>query len=114
MSYFIEVLLNGVLAGAIYVLIGLAFVIVYKASRVINFALGELLMIATRLVAAGLYVFGLGSTGAILVGLLENIAAAYLDPLLSGFSLIASYLVLIVMLFVRPYGLFGEPDVERV
>ena len=51
MSYFIEVFLNGVLAGAIYALIGLAFVVVYKASRMINFALGEFLMIATRLVA---------------------------------------------------------------
>ena len=62
MSYFIEVMLNGVLASAIYALIGLAFVIVYKASRVINFALGEFLMIAVRLVATGLYVFGLGLT----------------------------------------------------
>lgn len=293
MSYFIEVVLNGVLAGTIYALIGLAFVVVYKASRMINFALGEFLMIATRLVAAGLHVLGLGLAGAIafgcagmallavgfnrlilrnlvghqlialimvtiglgvvlralavylfagvpssiplpisqepiiirgvlispdelvaaalavacvaavswffhrsrtgvalraiaddpqaamlvgidinhhfaitwgiagiiavvagtlgafitgggfsmvlvslkvfpivmiggldsiigvvigaiLVGLLESMASAYLDPLISGFSLVASYLVLIVMLFVRPYGLFGRPDIERV
>lgn len=53
--------------------------------------------------------------GAVLVGVLESLAAGYVDPLLGGgFSNAASYLVLIAMLFVRPYGLFGRPDVERV
>jgi branched-chain amino acid transport system permease protein len=40
-------------------LIALAFVVVYKASRVINFALGEWQMLATLLVATGLHVLGL-------------------------------------------------------
>jgi branched-subunit amino acid ABC-type transport system permease component len=31
-----------------------------------------------------------------------------------GFSSIASYFVLITVLFIRPYGLFGGPDIERV
>jgi len=45
----------------------------------------------------------------------ESLAAGYLDPLLGGgFSNIASYLVLLAALFVRPYGLFGRPDVRRV
>ncbi len=53
--------------------------------------------------------------GAMLVGALESLAAGYLDPLLgAGFGSMASYLVLIGMLFVRPYGLFGQPQVERV
>jgi branched-chain amino acid transport system permease protein len=53
--------------------------------------------------------------GALAVGVLESLAAGYLDPLLGGgFSTIASYLVLIVALFVRPYGLFGRPDARRV
>jgi len=53
--------------------------------------------------------------GALGVGVLESLAAGYLDPLLGGgFSNIASYLVLIAMLFVRPHGLFGRPAVERV
>ena len=46
---------------------------------------------------------------------LESLAAGYLDPLLGGgFSNVAAYLVLIAMLFVRPYGLFGRADVARV
>lgn len=53
--------------------------------------------------------------GALLVGVLESLAAGYLDPWLGGgFSTIASYLALIAMLFVRPYGLFGRADVVRV
>src|SRR5213592_1521236 len=50
--------------------------------------------------------------GALIVGVVESLAAGYVDPLLGGgFSLIASYLVLLAVLFVRPYGLFGQPDV---
>jgi branched-chain amino acid transport system permease protein len=53
--------------------------------------------------------------GAIFVGMLESVAAGYLDPLLGGgFSTVASYLVSLAVLFVRPYGLFGKPDIERV
>jgi branched-chain amino acid transport system permease protein len=53
--------------------------------------------------------------GALGVGVLESLAAGYLDPLLGGgFSNIASYLVLLAVLFVRPTGLFGRPDVRRV
>ena len=53
--------------------------------------------------------------GAVLVGVLESLAAGYLDPHLGGgFSSIASYLVLIAVLFARPYGLFGRPAIERV
>jgi branched-chain amino acid transport system permease protein len=53
--------------------------------------------------------------GAVLVGVLESLASGYLDPLVGGgFSSIASYLVLIAMLFARPAGLFGRPRVERV
>ncbi len=53
--------------------------------------------------------------GAIIIGVLESVAAGYLDPIMGGgFSNVASYLVLLAALFVRPYGLFGRPDVERV
>ena len=53
--------------------------------------------------------------GALIVGVVESLAAGYVDPLLGGgFSLIASYLVLLAVLFVRPYGLFGQPDVRRI
>jgi branched-chain amino acid transport system permease protein len=49
MLFFLSLSIEGALAGALYALIALAFVVVYKASRVINFALGEWQMLATLL-----------------------------------------------------------------
>ena len=60
MVFFISLLIDGALAGAIYALIALAFVLVYKASRMINFAIGEWVMWGALLVATGVYVLGLG------------------------------------------------------
>lgn len=52
---------------------------------------------------------------AIAVGMLERLGAGYLDAFLGpGFGTIAPYLALLAMLMVRPYGLFGQPRVERV
>jgi branched-chain amino acid transport system permease protein len=53
--------------------------------------------------------------GALIVGILESLASGYLDPVVGGgFSNVASYLVLIAVLFGRPYGLFGRPDIQRI
>jgi branched-chain amino acid transport system permease protein len=52
---------------------------------------------------------------AFVVGILESLVTGYLDPLVGGgFSHVASYVVLIATLLVRPYGFLGRPDVERV
>src|SRR6185295_5448404 len=45
-------------------LLALAFVVVYKASGTINFALGELAVLGSRLVATGIHAMGLGLAGA--------------------------------------------------
>jgi branched-chain amino acid transport system permease protein len=63
--FFVSLLVDGMLAGAVYAPIALAFVVVYKASRMINFALGEWVMVASRLVATGLSALGLGLAGAV-------------------------------------------------
>src|SRR6266702_4907081 len=71
MLFLAALLVDGALAGAVYAPIALAFVVVYKASRMINFALGEWMMIGTRLVASGLHAgFGLlGAVGAACAGM---------------------------------------------
>ena len=46
MTQLLQILLSGLGAGAIYALIGLGFSITYKATRAINFAQGEFLMVA--------------------------------------------------------------------
>lgn len=65
MLFFASILVDGALAGAVYAMIALAFVVVYKASRIINFALGEWLMVGSRLVATGVSAIGLGLPGAL-------------------------------------------------
>src|SRR3954470_4308140 len=67
MLFFAALIVDGALAGAIYALIALGFVVVYKASRVINFALGEWLMLGALLVAAGLNALALGLPAALAV-----------------------------------------------
>ncbi|MGB3837047.1 branched-chain amino acid ABC transporter permease [Castellaniella sp.] len=47
--FLLEVTLAGLGAGALYALAGLAFVIIYKATRVVNLAIGEMLMIGAYL-----------------------------------------------------------------
>ena len=64
MAFFLSLFIEGALAGTLYALIALAFVVVYKASRVMNLALGEWLMLAALLVAAGVHVLGLDLAGA--------------------------------------------------
>jgi branched-chain amino acid transport system permease protein len=66
-------------------------------------------------IIGGLDSIGGTVVGALLVGVLESLAAGYLDPLVGGgFSTIASYLVLLAVLLVRPSGLFGRSEIRRV
>jgi branched-chain amino acid transport system permease protein len=46
MSFFIEVLAGGLLAGVMYSLVALGFVLIYKASGVFNFAQGSMVFFA--------------------------------------------------------------------
>jgi branched-chain amino acid transport system permease protein len=64
-SFFAALLVDGLLAGAVYALVALAFVIVYRTSGAINFALGELAMLGSRLVGVGLHALPLGPAGAV-------------------------------------------------
>lgn len=56
--------------------------------------------------------------GGLIVGLAEITAGQYLsgqaDILGAGYPLIVPYIVMIIGLLVRPYGIFGTPEVRRV
>lgn len=41
--FFVQFLINGVLVGGVYGLLGLCIVLIYKSTRVFNFAMGEML-----------------------------------------------------------------------
>jgi len=53
--------------------------------------------------------------GGIIVGVVENLAAGYLDPYVGGGTKdFAPYILMIVALMIRPYGIFGRRLIERV
>lgn len=49
--------------------------------------------------------------GGLLIGLIESYASGFIDPSLKN---VMPYLVLLVVLMIRPYGLFGQKIIERV
>jgi branched-chain amino acid transport system permease protein len=53
--------------------------------------------------------------GGLLLGVLENISAGYLDPLVGGgMKEVAAYVILLLILLIRPYGLLGLIRIERI
>ena len=51
MAYYIELMINGLLIGMLYSMVALGFVLIYKASDILNFAQGEFVMFAGYVVA---------------------------------------------------------------
>ena len=62
-SFFFEVLIGGLLAGIMYSLVALGFVLIYKASGVFNFAQGAMVFFAA-LIFVSLFEKGWGLAGA--------------------------------------------------
>ena len=54
--------------------------------------------------------------GGITVGLIEQLSTGYLDAYIPGGGTgeVVPFLVLIVILLIKPYGLFGVKEIERV
>jgi branched-chain amino acid transport system permease protein len=87
---------------------------------------GAMLGIDNQLALVGLKVFpvvilgGLDSIagaviGGLIVGIVENIAAGYLDPYVGGGTKdFAPYVLMILVLMIRPEGMFGRRRIERV
>lgn len=50
-----------------------------------------------------------------LIGIAENLAAGYLDPFVGGgFKEVASFIIMVIILLIRPQGLFGLKRTDRV
>ena len=53
--------------------------------------------------------------GGLIIGLIENLAGVYLDPVLgSGTHTIVAFAILLAVLLVKPTGFFGAPIEKRV
>ena len=73
---------------------------------------------AIRALAASL-IAGLDSLGGIVVGgialgLAEQLASKFLDPYLPGIGSDIAFVILLLILMVKPYGLFGSERIERL
>ncbi len=53
--------------------------------------------------------------GGFTIGIIENLASGYLDPYFGGgVREVAAFVVLVIILMIKPYGLFGLERIERV
>jgi branched-chain amino acid transport system permease protein len=53
--------------------------------------------------------------GGLAIGIIENLAGGYLDQIVGGgVKDVTPFLVLFLVLMIRPYGLFGKKEIERV
>jgi branched-chain amino acid transport system permease protein len=87
---------------------------------------GNLLGVDVNLALVGFKVFpvvilgGLDSipgaiVGGLIVGVVENVAAGYVDPYVGGGTKdFAPYVLMILALMIRPYGIFGKRIIERI
>ena len=53
--------------------------------------------------------------GGLIIGVTENLAGFYLEDYLgSGINEITAYVIVLIVMMIRPYGLFGTKEIERV
>jgi branched-chain amino acid transport system permease protein len=52
--------------------------------------------------------------GGLIVGILEFLSAGYLDPYIPAINEVFPFIVLVLVLMIKPYGLFGTEEIERV
>jgi branched-chain amino acid transport system permease protein len=105
---------------------GLAWAMTGVVSALGGILWGNMLGVDVNLALVGFKVFpvvilgGLDSIpgaiiGGLIVGLVENVAAGYVDPYVGGGTKdFAPYVLMIVALMIRPYGIFGKRIIERV
>jgi branched-chain amino acid transport system permease protein len=115
----------GIKVNTIY---AISWVIACVVGVISGILLGGVSGVSTALAEAGMRAFavvllgGIDSIGGaviagIILGILENIAAGYLDPLLpsgGGLANVFPFIVIIIVLIFRPHGLFGLARIERI
>jgi branched-chain amino acid transport system permease protein len=69
MTKFLDYTLNGISTGAVYAAVALALVLIWRATRIVNFAQGAMLMITTYIASAVI-----NSTGSYVVGFVVALA----------------------------------------
>jgi branched-chain amino acid transport system permease protein len=82
----------------------------------ISIYMGDIgLKVLAVIILGGLDSIGGAIIGGFIIGILENLAGIYLDPVFGGgVKGVAPFFILVLILMIRPYGLFGKEIIERV
>ena len=82
----------------------------------ISIYLGDIgLKVLAVIILGGLDSIGGAILGGLIIGILENMAGLYLDPVFGGgVKGVAPFFILVLIIMIRPYGLFGKKIIERV
>ena len=109
-------MISWLIAGALAALAGI-FLGMYP--RLVDVNIGFIALRAFPAVLIGGLESPLGAViGGLALGVLELLAQGYINPNLGAFGqnfhTVFPYVIMIAFLMVRPYGLFGQREVERV
>jgi branched-chain amino acid transport system permease protein len=67
------------------------------------------------IILGGLDSIGGAILGGFIVGILQNFAGLYIDPLIGGGAKeVAPFFIILLIIMIRPYGLFGKATIERI
>ena len=99
-QYFLQLVISGLVIGSIYSAVALGFVIIYKATRVVNFAQGELLMVGAYVCYAFLVQMHVPFWGALLLTIAFGIALAALVERLILRPMIGEPIISIIMVTI--------------
>jgi branched-chain amino acid transport system permease protein len=82
----------------------------------INIYMGDIgLAVLSVVILGGLDSIGGAILGGFIVGILQNLAGLYIDPLVGGGAKeVAPFFIVLFIIMIRPYGLFGKVIIERV
>lgn len=83
----------------------------------INVQLGQLgLMVFPAVILGGLDSLLGAAIGGLIIGVLQNLCGGLAQQFfgLGGFKEVAAFIILVIILMIRPYGLFGTKEIERV
>ena len=99
----------------------LAWALAAVSALIAGVLLADIAEVSQNLASFGLVVFpvvilgGLDSVaGTIVGGVVIGLVSQYAEGLSAGTSQVVPYVALVLILLLRPYGLFGQPRIERV
>ncbi|KIQ04380.1 MULTISPECIES: branched-chain amino acid ABC transporter permease [Pseudomonas] len=96
--------------------VGLVAGLLWGARQGVQFSLSLVVLKALPvLIIGGFTSIGGAIVGGLIVGAAENLAEAYIGPLIGGgITPWFAYFLALVFLYIRPAGLFGDRAIERV